>query len=108
MPSEGPTTGVQANLDRRIEELERALAEARRQHNATSEILRVISNSPADARHAFAEIATCSAQLCDAYDAIVMLKDGDLLRHAAHKGPIPIEVDDLPAAQDGRNPQQDR
>jgi GAF domain-containing protein len=73
-----------------VEELKQDLAEARDQQTATSEILRVISISPSNAQPVFAEIAKSSARLCDAYDAIILLKDGDLLRHAAHEGPIPI------------------
>jgi GAF domain-containing protein len=73
-----------------VEELKQDLAEARDQQTATSEILRVISISPSNAQPVFAEIAESSARLCDAYDAIILLKDGDLLRHAAHEGPIPI------------------
>jgi two-component system NtrC family sensor kinase len=48
------------------EELRVALAEAREQPTATSEILRVISQSPTDVQPVFAAIAQRAKRLCDA------------------------------------------
>src|SRR5262245_22538987 len=73
-----------------VEELKRELAEAHEQQAATAEILAAISRSPTDAQQVFAEIAKSSARLCEAYDAMVLLVDGDVLRLAAHEGPIPV------------------
>ena len=36
------------------------------------------------------------ASVCDAYDAAVLLKDGEDLRFNAHHGPIPIDVEKWP------------
>src|SRR5262249_17171194 len=37
----------------------------------------------------FAEIATSAARLCDAYDAVIFQRDGNMLRPVGHCGPIP-------------------
>src|SRR5215467_617948 len=85
-----------ASADRRIQELTRELshargelAEAQERQAATAEILRVISSSPTDLQRVFAEIAAGAARLCDAYDAAIGQVDGEVLRLAAHHGPIP-------------------
>src|SRR5215467_6448855 len=86
MPSEvSAATG-----DQSAEELRRELAEARAQQAATAEILRVISSSPTDLQHVFAEIAASAARLCDAYDVVIRRLDGDSLSVVAHHGPIPV------------------
>src|SRR5262249_61168051 len=73
-----------------VEELRRELAEAREQQAATTEILRVISSSPADLQRVFAEIAASAARLCDADDATIrQVEVGGTLRLVAHYGPIP-------------------
>jgi GAF domain-containing protein len=74
--------------DQSVEELRRELAEAREQQAATADILRVISSSPMDLQRAFAEIAASAARLCDAYDASILLVDGNSLCLVAHHGPI--------------------
>src|SRR5262245_14433871 len=75
--------------DQSVDDLRRELAEAREQHAATAEILRVISSSPMDSARAFAEIAASAARLCDAYDAAIGQVDGDKIHLVAHYGPIP-------------------
>ena len=39
-------------------------------------------------------IVESACELCDAVDALVLLKDGDNLRHGAHYGPIPYVLDE--------------
>jgi GAF domain-containing protein/DNA-binding response OmpR family regulator/anti-sigma regulatory factor (Ser/Thr protein kinase) len=66
-----------------------SLTESLEQQTATAEILRVISSSPTDARPVFETIAQNSARLCEAFDAIVLRVEGEILRLVAHYGPIP-------------------
>src|SRR5215468_644492 len=80
------------SAERRNQELTKELSEAREQQAATAEILRVISGSPTDLQRVFAEIAPGAARLCDAYDAAIRQVDGEVLRLAAHHGPIPTNL----------------
>jgi GAF domain-containing protein len=50
--------------------------------------LRVISSSPTDLQVAFKAVAESAARLCEARDAIILLRDGDQLLPHAHFGPI--------------------
>ena len=86
----GTTHDGQAQLQN--DDLRRALAEAAEQQAATAEILRVISRSPSNLQPVLDAIATNAALVCDAYDAVVFLREGDRLRDAAHYGPITITV----------------
>ena len=61
------------------------------QLTATSEVLRVISSSPADLQPVLDAVAQSAAKLCEAYDAVIWLPDGDWLRLVAHHGPILVE-----------------
>jgi GAF domain-containing protein len=63
--------------------------EALEQQTATSEILKVISSSPTDIQPVLHAVARSATHLCEAYDALIALKEGETLRVAAHHGPIP-------------------
>ncbi len=67
---------------------DRELLAAQDQQTATSEILRVISNSPADVQPVFDAIAHSATRLCESYDASIFRVDGDRLAFVAHHGPI--------------------
>ena len=82
------------DLERLLEQRARELTEAREQQTATSEILRVISNSPNDVQPVFDTIASSAAKLCEAFDVIVFRVEGDTLRLAAHFGTM--SVGDVP------------
>jgi len=70
-------------------DLQRELAEAREQQIATSEILRVISQSPRDVQPVFDTIAHNAARLCHGANAAVFRTDGRTIEHPAHYGAAP-------------------
>ena len=61
----------------------RDLTEALEQQTATSEILRVISQSPTDVQPVFDTIAAAALKLCNAELGVVTRFDGELIRLAA-------------------------
>jgi GAF domain-containing protein len=66
--------------------------EALDRQTVTAEILRVIASSPTELQPVLDAIATNATLVCDAYDAVVFLREGDHLRPAAHHGPITITL----------------
>ncbi len=68
------------------------LAESREQQAATSEILRVISQSPTDPQPVFESIVAAAARLLGCDMAAVLLRDGEAYVHTAGatpEGPMP-------------------
>jgi signal transduction histidine kinase/putative methionine-R-sulfoxide reductase with GAF domain len=78
----------------RVRDLEKRLVEAQEQQTATTEILRVISSSPNDIQFVFDTIVRTASRLCDAFDANLVLADGDEFVQRAHHGPIGAPVQD--------------
>lgn len=64
--------------------------EALLHQTGSANILRVIASSPTDVGPVLLAIVESACQLCEAYDAVVMLKEDDELRLGAHYGPIPM------------------
>ena len=60
-----------------------ALTDSLEQQTATSEILRVISQSPTDTQPVFDTIAAAALKLCNANSAKVVTFDGKLIQLAA-------------------------
>src|SRR6516162_7707680 len=76
------------------------LTESLEQQTATSEILDVISNSPTDVQPVLDTIVRTAMTICDSYDAVILLKDGEQLRIAAHHGPMKIDFGGAPIGRD--------
>jgi GAF domain-containing protein/HAMP domain-containing protein len=79
-------------LFKELEARNRDLTEALEQQTATSEILRVISSSPTDIEPVLEALVKSATRFCGAYDAIILLSEGDSLRLGAHHGPIPNPI----------------
>ena len=77
------------------------LTESLEQQTATSEILGVIASSPTDIQPVLDAIAENAARVCNANDASIRLAEGNMLRLAAHHGPIPsFAAAELPIDRD--------
>jgi two-component system NtrC family sensor kinase len=75
------------------------LSEALTYQTGSSNILSVIASSPTDVGPVLKAIVESACELCDAVDAIVLLKDGDSQRMSAHHGPIPIDMERWPLSR---------
>jgi GAF domain-containing protein len=75
--------------NRALTEAHAQVTEALEQQTATSEILRVISQSPTDLRPVLDAVAESAARLCDSMDATIFRVDGDTLHQAVSFGPLP-------------------
>src|SRR5262249_47151798 len=65
------------------------LVEAMKQQTATSEVLRIISNSPTEIQPVLDAVAENAARLCDANNAVIFRLEGNSLRLVASYGKIP-------------------
>jgi two-component system NtrC family sensor kinase len=76
-------------------QLEQRLPEALEQQAATSDILRAISQSPADVQPVFDTIVRNAVRLCGAIYCNVLRYDGEMLHIAAHHGFKPETLERL-------------
>ena len=74
----------------------RDLTEALTYQIGSANILKVIASSPTEVGPVLKAIVDNACEVCDAYDAAVLLQDGENLRFSAHHGPIPIGLEKWP------------
>ena len=84
-----------ARLFDEVQAKTRDLTEALTYQTGSANILSVIASSPTEVEPVLKAIVESACELCDAYDAVVLLKDGDDLRFSAHQGPIPVKLEKL-------------
>ena len=77
-----------ARLLKELRQRTNDLGEALQHQTGSANILRVIASSPTDVGPVLSAIVESACELCEAYDAVVLLKDGGELRVGAHHGPI--------------------
>jgi GAF domain-containing protein len=70
------------------------LRESLKQQTATSEVLKVISSSAFDLQPVLNSIVDTATQLCEAHDAVIMLRQNERLAVKAHRGPIGVDFAD--------------
>jgi signal transduction histidine kinase len=76
-------SGLERKVDERTAELQQTLD----QQTATSEILRVISDSPADVKPILEAVAERATRLCDSVSTAIYVLEGEVMRRTAFNGP---------------------
>jgi two-component system, NtrC family, sensor kinase len=88
-----------AQLFNAVQAKTRDLEEALRYQTGSANILNVIASSPTDVNPVLKAIVESACELCEAYDAVVTLREGDHLLSSAHHGPIPMYAQKRPISR---------
>jgi len=75
------------------------LTEALAYQTGSGNVLRVIASSPTDINPVLEAIVESARELCEADDAVALLKEGESLRFSAHSGPIASRVGKWPISR---------
>ena len=95
-----------ADLGEQLDCRTRELDDALQQQVATSEVLRIIRQSPADAQPVFDAIVQSASRLCGAIFGVVYLYEGDRLRIAATNNFTPAATTHLNELQQLKRPER--
>ena len=79
-----------ARLFEEVQVRTRELSEALTYQTGSANILNVIASSPTDVQPVMNAIVESACELCGAYDAVALLREGGDLLFSAHHGPIPM------------------
>ena len=71
------------------------VTESLEQQTATAEVLRLIAGSPTDLERVLGTVAETAMRVCGARDAIIYRCDGEVLRLACTRGPLPVSPSSL-------------
>jgi two-component system, NtrC family, sensor kinase len=74
-----------------IEQREQGLRESLQRQTATADVLKIISRSTFDLQLVLDTLVKSAVTLCDGYDAVILLREGQSLVFGAHHGPIPMD-----------------
>src|SRR5262249_18698472 len=77
-----------SQLKKEVQRLTEQLDARDREQTATSEILRLIATCSTNNQSVLDTIAENAARVCGSYDAVIRLTEGNILRLAAHYGPV--------------------
>jgi two-component system, NtrC family, sensor kinase len=95
MPTEAPDISLESELRRRIELLERELADGQLREAATANVLKVIRQSNSDAQPVFDTIVRSALTLCEGLFSSLFQFDGGLLHPIAHHNYTPDALEQL-------------